>query len=341
MSNVNVVRANAVYMDSENMSPAQFIEKIGRICYKSEDKITDTSAEKFIKMLESNKHYAMLEHYHIYIKAPSQFVNRFSDRLNKLYSSINVIASYNAGVRNFVNITINGDDDYKYGYISGSIRAFLELSELSVLQAEINLDDVFNSIAKAIPEFKDKFSNNKPIESDIKILTPKQFIEDVKSGNNVTAANEILRKHLTHTVLFTCDRGVTHELVRHRVASYAMESTRYCNYSKGKFDSKITVVQPVFWQIDSPEYNAWLNACIAANDAYISLINNGAAPQQARDILPHSVKADIVITATETEWQHILNLRLHGKTGTPHPQMVEIMQIIYPTLVEKSDKRLS
>ncbi|MBO5435910.1 FAD-dependent thymidylate synthase [bacterium] len=167
--------------------------------------------------------------------------------------------------------------------------------------------------------------------------------ELIELANNVykkDAAINVIKTHIVHTIVFTCDRGVTHEFVRHRPASFAQESTRYCNYSYDKFGKEITVIKPCFWDDDSKQMKLWKKACDAAESAYFDLLISGATPQQARDVLPTSVKTELVITANEHEWQHIINLRYHGTTGAPHPQMVECMTIAVPFLFKESDNRL-
>jgi thymidylate synthase (FAD) len=137
------------------------------------------------------------------------------------------------------------------------------------------------------------------------------------------------RKHLAMlehahvSVKFICDRGVSHEIVRHRVASYAQESTRYCNYNLGKFDGEITVIEPFFFKEGTPEYYVWYQSCIQAQNAYNSLIKMGRSPQEARSVLPNSLKTEIVVTLNLREWIHFFNLRVIGTTGAPHPQMRE------------------
>ena len=130
-------------------------------------------------------------------------------------------------------------------------------------------------------------------------------------------------EHETITVLFRCDRGVSHEIVRHRLASYAQESTRYCNYSNGKFDHKIEVINPTFGfnDMDEKSYHAWKKAMENAANSYFELIDLGMAPQMARDVLPTSVATSIVVTMNLREWRHFIKLRSLGTTGAPHPQM--------------------
>ncbi len=138
----------------------------------------------------------------------------------------------------------------------------------------------------------------------------------------VSSGHESVIEHASATVRFVCDRGVTHEMVRHRLASYSQESTRYANYAKDRFGSEITVIRPCFWREGSPEYSAWLSAMEAAERAYLGLIQAGAKPQEARSVLPNSLKTEIVMTANMREWRHVFRLRC----DTPaHPQIREVM----------------
>lgn len=141
-------------------------------------------------------------------------------------------------------------------------------------------------------------------------------------------------EHASISLRFICDRGVTHELVRHRLASYSQESTRYCNYSNGKFGNEITVIEPCFWEENSPEYQMWKKACEFSETMYMDLLNEGATPQQARSVLPNSLKTEIVVTMNVREWRHFLEMRWVGIAGAPHPQMVELAKLAYDILVD-------
>lgn len=131
-------------------------------------------------------------------------------------------------------------------------------------------------------------------------------------------------EHFSISVKFICDRGVSHEIVRHRIASFAQESTRYCNYIKEDFGTEITVIKPLFFDEGTYGYDVWYNACRSAEDAYFDLLNYGCTPEQARSVLPNSLKTEIVVTMNLREWRHFFNLRALGTTGKPHPQMKEI-----------------
>lgn len=179
----------------------------------------------------------------------------------------------------------------------------------------------------------------------------------------VKNGHDAMLEHAYMKVKFIVDRGISHELVRHRLCSFAQESTRYCNYTKGKFGNEITVIEPCFYS-DIPEdlktmvrdyirgwtrpietglfntvptikmalyydllirYSNWYTACIAAQRAYMDMLKNGATPEEARSVLPTSLKTEIVITANMREWRHMFKLRAAGETGKPHPQMLEVM----------------
>lgn len=135
-------------------------------------------------------------------------------------------------------------------------------------------------------------------------------------------------EHVTITVRFICDRGVSHELVRHRLASYSQESTRYADYAGDRFGGEITVVKPPFWSEDSPLYREWYKAMKAAEGCYLRLIEMGAKPQEARSVLPNSLKTEVVMTCNLREWRHVLELRCGPGA---HPQ---IRQVMLPLLEE-------
>lgn len=134
--------------------------------------------------------------------------------------------------------------------------------------------------------------------------------------------HEAMLEHSSLTVKFVCDRGISHELVRHRMASFAQESTRYCNYSNEKFGKEITVIKPYYLSEGSKAYTLWNTACFYDELYYFALLNEGLSPQEARCVLPNSLKTEVVITANYREWRHILRLRTDR---TAHPQMRELM----------------
>lgn len=140
-------------------------------------------------------------------------------------------------------------------------------------------------------------------------------------GNILARGHGAVLEHFNITVKFTCDRGVSHEIVRHRLASYCQESTRYCNYSKEGFGREITVIQPLFFEPNTPAWDTWQDACEAAESAYFDLLEYGCTPQEARSVLPNSLKTEVVMTANIREWRHFLTLRT---SPAAHPQMREV-----------------
>ncbi len=141
----------------------------------------------------------------------------------------------------------------------------------------------------------------------------------------IKSGHESVLEHESITVRFICDRGVTHELVRHRIAAYTQESTRYCNYQK----LGMQFIKPCFWSTESHLYKCWYHAMKAAELAYNTLINTGATPQEARSVLPNSLKTEIVATMNIREWRHVLRLRT---AENAHPQMRQVMGILLSNL---------
>lgn len=151
--------------------------------------------------------------------------------------------------------------------------------------------------------------------------TQEDFIQRI-----MRRGHESVLEHGVVSLKFICDRGVSHELVRHRIASYSQESTRYCNYSQGRFGNEITVIKPCFFSEDSRGYETWKRACEFAESYYLDMLKLGRSPQEARSVLPNSLKTEIVVTMNLRQWRHFCSLRYFGTTGKPHPQMVEVAQ---------------
>lgn len=152
-------------------------------------------------------------------------------------------------------------------------------------------------------------------------------------ANIITSGHESVIEHASITVKFICDRGVSHEIVRHRIASYSQESTRYCNYSQDKFGNELTLIKPCFWDEESDNYRLWLDTMQTIENAYFSMISNGARPEEARSILPNSLKTEIVTTMNLREWRHFFKLRTSKRA---HPQMREVAV----KLLEEFQKKL-
>lgn len=163
-------------------------------------------------------------------------------------------------------------------------------------------------------------------ESLISDDSSKEFVRKL-----IECGHESVIEHEKITVRVVCDRGVSHEIVRHRLASYSQESTRYCNYTRERFGEEITVIKPVFWDESSAEYEIWHRAMLEAEKAYFALISKGAKPQEARSVLPNSLKTEIVITMNLREWRHFFKLRI---SEAAHPQMREVASMVFIKLKE-------
>jgi len=135
------------------------------------------------------------------------------------------------------------------------------------------------------------------------------------------SGHESVLEHEKISVRVICDRGVSHEIVRHRIASYSQESTRYCNYSKDKFNGELTFIKPCFWNEDDIKYQKWLETMQNVEKIYLELMSYGAMAQEARSILPNSLKTEIIVTMNLREWRHFFKLRTSERA---HPQMREI-----------------
>lgn len=139
-------------------------------------------------------------------------------------------------------------------------------------------------------------------------------------------------EHSNITVRIVCDRGIMAELTRHRLNSFSVESTRYANYGKEKFGKEITVIRPFFWAEGSPEYKVWKSSMDIAEKSYLMLLDAGAKPQEARSVLPQSLKTELITTANIRTWKHIFNLRC---SKASHPQIRQIMLPLLDTFYQR------
>lgn len=322
---MRIIKADATYME-HNVTPYEFIEKVGRTCYKSEDKITEGSAEKFVKSLINANHWAMLEHETIYIAMTESLMQNFLKYMTEQWGE------------NLAFFNITNDISGRDFILSGSFRSFHDLFSKDYQGLPIKV--LKYSLQCAYPlvfgEPDKKMYYSFTLGYDCTVYSRQVFIDLYRGRPN------ILLHHLTHTVKFVCDRGVSHEMVRHRVASFAQESTRYCNYSKNKYGNELTVIFPCFFESlpYDPRFDVWRHSCENAEEMYFRLLAMDSKPEEARTVLPHSVKTDLIVTATEEEWQHIVDLRLIGTTGRPHPQIKEVMAIIINDLLKESEDRI-
>lgn len=157
--------------------------------------------------------------------------------------------------------------------------------------------------------------------------TAEKFIRGI-----IKRGHESVLEHSSITVRMICDRGVSHELVRHRIASYSQESTRYCNYADGKFGGELTFIKPCYWESNSHLMDRWKGAMMVAEFTYKKMLDEGATPEQARSILPNSLKTEVVVTMNIREWRHFFKLRT---AKAAHPQMREIACMMLEGFQEK------
>jgi thymidylate synthase (FAD) len=196
-------------------------------------------------------------------------------------------------------------------------------------------------IIKQSWQFEDEIDENKILKK-LELAGRTCYKSEDKAGDNpCTFVKSIMSKnhasvleHASITVRIITDRGVTHELVRHRLASYSQESTRYCNYSKDKFGGEITVIEPTWLagQESTKQYEEWATQMLYTENGYFTLLKMGWTPQQARAVLPNSLKTEIVMTANIREWKHVFNLRA---APAAHPQMRQLAQSMLDGFHEK------
>lgn len=163
-------------------------------------------------------------------------------------------------------------------------------------------------------------------ESKIHRGSAEQFIKNI-----LQRGHEAVIEHGSITVRFICDRGVSHEIVRHRIASYCQESTRYCNYSRESFGEEITVVAPANLPEGTDAYDIWVHAMKYSEDVYFKLLCCGCTPQEARSVLPNSLKTEIVVTMNPREWRHFFKLRC---SPAAHPDMRKLALIARDMFIE-------
>ena len=254
------------------------IERVGRVCYKSEDKITEDSAKPFVDRMIKSGHGAMLEHGTVYLKVP---YGKMDD--NGEFENEGIMYSYH---NNHYSIVKSGNDDN--WYITTNYRVLVENDWLNDLMYRCDEPTIFHE--KRV------------------------------------------------CVRFICDRGVSHEFVRHRVFSFAQESTRYCNYSKDKFNNEITFIYPYCGYIKTDMYNGvdkfdgdyFEHSLREAEFYYFKLLELGWKPQQARQVLPNALKTELVMTGFASDWDHFFDLRC---ATSAHPDArklaLELKELVY------------
>lgn len=305
-------------LEHDFMSPEQFIERVGRTCYKSEDKITDTSAEKFVAGLVKRGHEAMIEHWALIFKTDNETYRNLFNTWAYLLTSTN-IEEPDESLRPFLRFTDGcSPDGWRY-IISGNMRAWRDFIKAYTTAFPYDaIPEYLHGMISTYPVFFPEFRDSIPTFCRNDILIPITVNDLVgKKEHNI---------HHDVTVKFTCDRGVSHEIVRHRTSSFAQESTRYCNYSGDKYGNEITVVRPSWCDIDSPEYVDWWGSCMECEADYFCLLEQGRTPQEARSVLPNSLKTEVIMTTNRQGWGHFFKLRC---AKDAHPDIQEVANMLH------------
>lgn len=296
-----------IQMPTDKASLLKHIERCGRVCYKSEDKITEGSAEQFIAGIIKRGHEAVLEHGAIILLIDFDDWLVMRDRIQEMEAETEY--------RSFLNFTC----DYGRPIVSGNIRAWRDFLKVYQHQYGYVFGFMRNLIQRKYPELFPEFQG----EVRFRFPSENENLPLELQVNNLMTKNERLH-HQYQTLLFTCDRGVSHELVRHRPSSFCQESTRYCNYGKDGFGNEITVIEPCYLVPHTPGYRLWRHSCEVSETTYLEMLAHGFVPQEARAVLPSSLKTELVMTAHMGEWRHVINLRC---SKAAHPQAREVMSM--------------
>ena len=271
------------------------LEACGRICYKSEEKISEGSALPFVKKIAEHGHNSVMEMAVVTLR---------------LGCSCQQITDFLQCQPKFLII-----DQVENGLlVTGSVRAFRELygswPEIAVVQAMVDclgarhpflLEGVWQPVVRTV----------EPAIAVVKLSLAQ--VEQL--------ASELVLRHRYLSVKFIVNKAVTHELVRHRPCSFLQESQRYCRYSQDKFGNQVTFIRPLFFTPESAEYKLWKQAMELTEALYLQLLET-ATPQAARTVLPNSCKTEIIVYCNLAEWKHIFKLRT---SPAAEPSMREVM----------------
>ena len=271
----------------------RMIEMAARNCYRSEGA---GDPEGFVRRLIERGHDAMLEH--------GDYIFRLDDyhMLDCLQAALR---RHEEDTGRRIPLTVTNIDQRHI--VSGTVRAWRELMQADTAAKHyfaFLIDPVYRHGVREVEDPEPQTGVHPLLYADL-------------AGPVERAA------HMRVTMRFVIDRGVSHEFVRHRTFAFAQESTRYCNYSNGKFGKEITVIQPCFLREDTVTYHQWELACESAERYYFKLLELGMKPEEARDVLPVSLKTELIMTGTLGAWEHFFDLRVRQVTGPAHPQAVE------------------
>lgn len=262
------------------------IERCGRTCYKSENMITMDTAIPFITGILKSGHESVIEHANVIFSMP------VTDNNRKILEMKDVRG---------LNVSIEKDntDGVNKIVVSGNMRSFRDIAR------QYDIHDFLLLIGVPLFYIKEGVQN---CFSDLKIESVQQ--------------SRFSERHNYVTTHLVCDVGAYKDITRHRLASFSIESTRFCNYSKGKFGSELTMMKPCNIEENSEMYQEWLKTMNDIERGYMKMAELGAKSDQLRMLLPHSTKADVIMSANVTEWKHIFSLRCHTAA---HPSVRLVM----------------
>lgn len=308
------------------------IANIARVCYKSENKADDENNIRLVKNLINNKHFAMLEHEDLIVKFENDFVfNQFIDEIvdiEKRFGKHLYFYKTSNGANNIISGNLRAWRDFwKYTFLAlnedkmqGDKILILPLRDYFL--DNIFFDDILSKYSKEYIFFKN--DNNMGIKQISK--------DDLSTKYDIMAHYRISAKIIT-------DRGISHELVRHRSFSFAQESTRYVNYSK----KSVEFIDYTDFKDEFNNERSYYDFMLynranseRATNFYKDMIKDGALPQFARTLLPHNLKTELVMTGDIGAWLHFFNLRLYGRTGKAHPMIKELAEQLYNDFENKT-----
>ena len=281
----------------DKQSLAIRIEVCGRLCYKSEDKITPESAPPFIKRILKHGHNSVTEMAVLTIKIE--------------YDAESIASQLFAAQPKYFQLD---RIDKKTLLMSGSVRAFRELfldhGTLKIVKA------ITSYLAEKHPLFFEDILPKRSLVSQQRVNVKKIPLAEVEK-----MSTDLLAKHRYIAVKFIVNRAVTHEMVRHRPCGFLQESQRYCRYSDSKFGSQVTFIKPLFYKEGTKEYKLWEEAMIETEKLYVKLLET-STPQAARTVLPNSCKTELIVYANLLQWAHMFRLRTSKGAD---PSMREVM----------------
>ncbi len=303
---VTVPASYEILSDLDKQSIPVGTEYCGRICYKSEGRITSDSALSFCREIAERGHNSVLE-----MRVKSFLITIPG-------GSVDALIALNPKYLIIDDARDNQRYYMKEILITGSVRAFREMAMLYP-------DCIITSAIAVVLEqrypfffadIKSSFRKCNTVNCHVNPVPLKNMIELIDNFKS-----ELFLRHRHIGVKFTVNRAVTHEIVRHRPCSFLQESQRYCRYSDDKFGKRVTFIEPMFFKKDSPEYQIWEESMLFEEKQYFKLLET-SSPQASRTVLPNSCKTEIIVFANLVEWNHILHMRT---SPAAEPSMREVM----------------